>query len=48
VIYWLNMRYKESGGPPPKNTVTNLPTGPTSQPRGNAPASRPAGGPGGN
>ncbi len=47
VIYWLNMRYKESGGPPPKNTVTNLPaTGPTSQPRG-VPAGRPVG-PGGN
>jgi Skp family chaperone for outer membrane proteins len=43
--YYLNQRYKESGGPAPKGTVTQLPGagGPAM-----APASRPAVGPGGN
>ena len=42
VIHYLNQRYKESGGPAPKNTTTNLPAGPTSQPRGGVPANRTA------
>jgi Skp family chaperone for outer membrane proteins len=29
VTYWLNQRYKESGGVAPKNTTVNLPPSPT-------------------
>jgi Skp family chaperone for outer membrane proteins len=49
VIYWLNQRYKESGGPAPKPTSTVLPPGPAAQPRNAAPAGRaPATNPGRN
>lgn len=48
VIYWLNKRYQESGGPPPRNTSTAVPNGPTAQPRGSAPANRAPMIPGGN
>jgi Skp family chaperone for outer membrane proteins len=51
VTAYLNMRYKELGGPAPKNTATNPPNAPVGQPRGNAPLTapggRPAAGPGG-
>ena len=50
VIYWLNKRYKETGGPAPKNNPVTLPNG-TVSPGGPAnganPAARPAT-PGGN
>ena len=29
VTYWLNQRYKEAGGPAPKNTTVNLPANPS-------------------
>jgi Skp family chaperone for outer membrane proteins len=45
VTYWLNQRYKASGGPAPKNVVPQLP-GPGVGPA-TAPATRPAAGPGG-
>ena len=47
VIHWLNMRYKESGGPAPKNTLTTLPPNPNAQPRQAAPTGRPAAPPAG-
>ena len=40
VTYWLNRRYKESGGPAPKGTTVNLPGAPTAPLT--APAGRPA------
>ena len=43
VTYWLNQRYKESGGPAPKNTTINLPANPGAPRTGAAPApNRPA------
>jgi Skp family chaperone for outer membrane proteins len=48
VIQWLNVRYKQMGGPAPKGTTTNLPASPTSAPGGvMAPGGRPAAAPGG-
>jgi Skp family chaperone for outer membrane proteins len=42
VIHWLNSRYKESGGLPPKNPAAN----PANAAPAAAPAARPAAGPG--
>jgi Skp family chaperone for outer membrane proteins len=44
VIHYLNMRYKESGAPAPKNTTTTMPNGPTA-PRSTAPQTAPSGRP---